>query len=86
MLLAKRMLDGYMKMRLLHRLITIYLDNECELLSEEHSIHNISSVIIESEFGIFKDSMPSNKANGFMESTLYFPLRSKAAILENVTN
>ena len=46
--------------------------------------HNISSDIIESDFGIFKDSMPTNKTNGFTESILYIPLRPKMCSLENV--
>lgn len=74
-LLAQRMLVGSQRMRQLHRLIADYLDKESKLLTGEHPTHNISSDIIESEFGIFKGSMPSNKTNGFTESILYIPLR-----------
>lgn len=81
--LNQRMLDGNGRMRWLHRLITSYLDTESTLLTAEHSNHNISSDIIESDFGIFKDSMPSNKTNGFTESILYIPLRPKACNLED---
>lgn len=83
MLLAQRMLDGNERMRQLHGLVTDYLDKESEILTEGHPIHNISSDIIESEFGIFKESMPSNKTNGFTESILYIPLKSKAGVLAN---
>lgn len=80
-ILAQRMLDGSQRMRRLRSLIVDYLDKESELLDEGHPVHNISSDIIESEFGIFKDSMPSNKTSGFTESILYIPLRSKVAKL-----
>lgn len=80
-LLTQRMLDGNDRMRRLRRLIIDYLDKESELLTEEHPRHNISSDIIESDFGIFKDSMPANKTNGFTESILYIPLRSKVSML-----
>ena len=83
MILAQRMLDGNQRMRRLRSLIIDYLDKESELLDERHPVHNISSDIIESEFGIFKNSMPSNKTNGFTESILYIPLRSKAAKLSS---
>lgn len=81
MLLTQRMLDGNDRTRRLRRLIIDYLDKESELLTEEHPRHNISSDIIESDFGIFKDSMPANKTNGFTESILYIPLRSKVSVL-----
>ena len=81
-LLAQRMLAGNQRMRQLHRLIADYLDKESKLLTGEHPTHNISSDIIESEFGIFKGSMPSNKTNGFTESILYIPLRSKANLAD----
>ena len=81
--LNQRLLDGNERMRQLHGLITSYLDTEGTLLTAEHSNHNISSDIIESDFGIFKDSMLSNKTNGFTESILYIPLRPKACNLED---
>ena len=80
-LLRQRLLQGNERMRKLCHLIVGYLDEESVLLTEEHPIHNISSDIIESDFGIFKDSMPSNKTSGFTESILYIPLRSKARII-----
>lgn len=81
--LNQRLLDGNERARRLHWLITCYLDTESALLTVEHSNHNVSSDIIESDFGIFKDSMPSNKTNGFTESILYIPLRPKACNLED---
>ena len=81
--LNQRMLDGNERMRQLHGLIISYLDTESALLTAEHSNHNVSSDIIESDFGIFKDSMPSNKTSGFTESILYIPLRPKACNLED---
>ena len=81
--LNQRLLDGNKRMRQIHRFITSYLDTESALLTVEHSNHNISSDIIESDFGIFKDSMPSNKTNGFTESILYILLRPKACNLED---
>lgn len=81
-LLRQRLLQGNERMRNLCHLIVGYLDRESLLLTEEHPVHNISSDIIESDFGIFKDSMPSNKTNGFTESILYIPLRPKGQILE----
>ena len=81
--LNQRLLDGNERMRKLHKLITCYLDTESKLLTEEHSNHNVSSDIVESDFGIFKDSMPSNKTNGFTESILYIPLRTKVCRIED---
>ena len=81
--LNQRLLDGNKRMRQIHWFITSYLDTESALLTVEHSNHNVSSDIIESDFGIFKDSMPSNKTNGFTESILYIPLRPKACNLED---
>lgn len=82
-LLGQRLLEGNERMRQLHRLIVNYLEQESVLLTEKHPNHNVSSDIIESDFGIFKDSMPSSKTNGFTESILYIPLRPKACSLEN---
>ena len=79
--LSQRLLDGNERMRQLHQLIVDYLEKESVLLTEKHPNHNISSDIIESDFGIFKDCMPSNKTNGFTEAILYIPLRPKACNL-----
>ncbi len=59
-----------------------YLDKECKLLTDKHPINNTSSDIIESDFGIFMDLMPSNKTNGFTESIPYIPLRPKLSTLD----
>lgn len=84
--LDQRLLEGNERMRHLKQLIVEYLEKECALLTEKHPNHNVSSDIIESDFGIFKDSMPSNKTNGFTESILYIPLRPKACNLDDAAN
>ena len=81
-LISQRLLCGSDRMRQIESLMKEYLDKECKLLTDEHPVHNISSDIIESDFGIFKDSMPSNKTNGFTESILYIPLRPKLSTLD----
>ena len=53
------------------------------MLTDEHPVHNITSDLIESEFGIFKAAMPSNKINGFTVSVLYIPIRAKLGKLSN---
>ena len=83
-LLAQRLPSGSERSRRLRAMIDDYLDTESKILTGEHPSHNISSDIIESDFGIFKDSMPANKTNGFTESILYIPLRPKMSSLENV--
>lgn len=85
-LLARNLLAGSERPRKLCAMITEYLDKESELLTARHPAHNISSDIIESDFGIFKDSMPANKTNGFTESILYIPLRPKMSCLDNIDN
>lgn len=76
-LLSKRLPVGSERCRGLCGMINEYFDTESKLLTEAHLVHNISSDIIESDFGIFKDSMLANKTNGFTESILYLPLRPK---------
>ena len=85
-IIRQRLLAGSERCRRLSGMMTSYFDKECELLTKEHPIHNISSDIIESDFGLFKDSMPSNKTNGFTESILCIPLRTKLGVLQNVKN
>ncbi|MCF0168389.1 MAG: hypothetical protein HUJ93_07105, partial [Bacteroidales bacterium] len=67
-LLAQRLPSGSERPRRLRDMIADYLDTKSKLLTSEHPSHNISSDIIKSDFGIFKDSMPANKTNGFTES------------------
>lgn len=81
-LMAQRLHCGSDRMRQIEHLMKEHLDKGCELLADEHPIHNISSDIIVSDFGIFKNSMPSNKTNGFTESILYIPLRPKLSTLD----
>ena len=82
-IIRHRFQAGSERCRQLYDLMSGYFDRECALLTNEHPVHNISSDIIESDFGIFKDSMPSNKTNGFTESILYIPLRPKLSNLQD---
>ena len=56
--LNQRLTGGNERMRLPDGLITAYMDTESALLTAGHTNHNISSDIIESDFGFFKDYMP----------------------------
>lgn len=82
-ILKQRLLTGNTRQRLICSKVMDYLDKECLLLTDEHPIHNITSDLIESEFGIFKAAMPSNKINGFTVSVLYIPIRAKLGTLAN---
>lgn len=85
-LINQRFLVGSERQQSIKANVFEYLDKETELLTKEHPVHNISSDLIESEFGIFKESMPSNKINGFTVSVLYIPIRAKLGTLANVDN
>lgn len=85
-LVNQRFLVGSKRQRMLRACVLEYLDKEVELLSKEHPVHNITSDLIESEFGIFKECMPSNKINGFTISVLYIPIRAKLGTLANADN
>ena len=85
-IMNKTMLLGSERERMIYQLVNDYLNRESALLSEEHGVHNISSDLIESDFGIFKESMPSNKTAGFTESILYIPLRPKLHSAECIDN
>lgn len=82
-ILKQRLLAGSARQRLIYSKVMDYLDKECQLLTDEHPVHNITSDLIESEFGIFKAAMPSNKINGFTVSVLYIPIRAKLGALSN---
>lgn len=84
-MIGKRMFVGNARTRRLGELIIGYLEEERLLITEELPNHNISSDIIESDFGIFKDSMPTNKTCGFTEAVLYIPLRAKACVLSKAS-
>lgn len=83
-IMEQRLLDGNDRMRRMKDYINEYFDTEGRLLTTEHPVHNISSDIIESDFGLFKDRMPMNKTHGFTESMLYIPLKSKFCDIESV--
>lgn len=85
-LINQRFLMGSERQRMLKACVLEYLDKEAKLLSKEHPVHNITSDLIESEFGIFKESLPSNKINGFTISVLYIPIRAKLGTLANADN
>ena len=82
-ILKQRLLAGSARERLIHAKVLDYLDRESLLLTHEHPVHNITSDLIESEFGIFKAAMPSNKVCGFTASVLYIPIRAKLGTLSN---
>ncbi len=85
-IMKRTMLLGSERERKVYQLVNDYLDREGILLSTEYVIHHISSDLIESDFGIFKESMPSNKTTGFTESILYIPLRPKLHSVESIDN
>lgn len=80
-ILKQRLLAGSARERLVHAKVLDYLDRESLLLTDEHPVHNITSDLIESEFGLFKAAMPSNKICGFTASVLYIPIRAKLGTL-----
>ena len=82
-ILKQRLLAGSVRQRRVCSKVMDYLDKESLLLTDEHPVHNITSDLIESEFGIFKAAMPSNKINGFTVSVLYIPIRAKLGALSN---
>ncbi len=84
-ILEQRLLAGSERQRLVYSKVLKYLDEESKLLTNEHPIHNITSDLIESDFGIFKAAMPSNKINGFTISILYIPIRAKLGVLANAS-
>lgn len=83
-IMRQRLLDGNERMRRLKNYMNDYFDTECKLLTTKHPVHNISSDIIESDFGLFKDKMPMNKTNGFTESILFVPLKSRLHDIDSV--
>ena len=82
--MRKRLLDGNERMRRLKDCMNEYFDTEGQLLTAKHPVHNISSDIIESDFGLFKDRMPMNRTNGFTESILFVPLKSRFHNIDNI--
>lgn len=76
-IVTKVLLPGEERTRRLRDLICQYLDRERALLKDENDVHNISSDIEESSFGLLKDCMPTCKMAGFTECVLRLPLYSR---------
>ena len=57
-----------------------YFRRQAALLNGTRQIHNISSDIIESEFGILKAKVSPNKLNGFTPMVLILPLYPKISV------
>jgi len=72
--ITRTLLQGSDRMRRLGELLIEYITQEESLLETATSTHNISSDIIESVFGYYKDRMCSNKDNGFTSFVLLIPL------------
>ncbi len=57
-----------------------YFKGQAAILNSSKQIHNISSDIIESEFGILKSKVSPNKLHGFTPMILMLPLYPKIAV------
>ena len=57
-----------------------YFKGQAAVLNGSKQIHNISSDIIESEFGLLKAKVSPNKLNGFTPMILMLPLYPKIAV------
>lgn len=57
-----------------------YFRRQAAILKDSRQIHNISSDIIESEFGILKAKVSPNKLHGFTPMVLMLPLYPKIAV------
>ncbi len=57
-----------------------YFKRQAAVLNDSRQIRNISSDIIESEFGILKSKVSSNKLNGFTRMILMLPLYPKIVV------
>lgn len=64
-------------MKILGEAISLYILKEGELLENEDSIHNNSSDIIESTFGIYKLRKSPNKLFGVTSFILFIPAYTK---------
>jgi len=72
--ITRTLLQGSERTRRLGGLLIEYIRQEESLLETPTSTHNISSDVIESVFGYYKDRMCSNKDNGFTSFVLLIPL------------
>lgn len=81
-IVCKSMMTGNIRMKKLGNYVLEYFRKEAELLDSQNDAHNISSDIIESTFGIFKDRKSPNKFHGITSFVLTIPLHTKISNLE----
>jgi hypothetical protein len=84
--IRKGLWDGNTRHLELKQLLLSYIKQESKLLTDEQTVHNISTDIIESKFGVHKAKMPSCRTAGFTESVLHLPLSTKFCTLDNARN
>ena len=63
--------------------IYLYLDEEAQLLKSKDDVHNLSSDIIESTFGIFKSRKSPNKLCGVTSFCLFIPVNASLSTEEH---
>lgn len=73
---------GGVRPRRIGDLLAGYFRKECALLEDENAVHNISSDVIESAFGHFKDRLSSCASHGFTSLVLLMPLHFRLADIE----
>lgn len=78
----KKLMGGNGRMQKLGNYILEYFLKEEKLLKSSNEVHNISSDIIESTFGIYKDRKSPNKLYGVTSFVLTIPLYTKVSTLE----
>ena len=83
-LTRKHLLPGSDRMKLLQAYILEYFRKETSLLKSPSDARNISSDIIESIFGLFKERKSPNKNFGVTTLVLTIPLHTKLRELDDV--
>lgn len=78
----KKLMEGNERMQKLGNYLLEYLRKEEKLLKSSKEVHNISSDIIESTFGVYKDRKSPNKLYGVTSFVLTIPLYTKVSSLE----
>lgn len=78
----KGLMEGNDRMQKLGNDVLDYITKEEKLLKSPTVAHNISSDIIESTFGIYKDRKSPNKLYGVTSFVLTIPLYTKVSTLE----
>jgi len=63
-----------------------YFRKETSLLKTENDVHNVSSDIIESSFGYFKERKSDNRMYGVTGFVMILPLHTKLSTLESASN